>query len=65
MKSTKRDILIEGVIRVINSCSPEFIEQCEEASKSIYYLIDSIEKFEDECEEQVKVEKEKQDGIKN
>lgn len=54
MKSKKQDILIEGIIRVIGTVSPDFIDKCEDASKSIYYLVDSIAKFEDDMEEKSK-----------
>lgn len=63
MNSTKKDNIKDALIRVINSYSPEYISQSEEASTHFYSLIDSIERFEDECEEDNKNEEDKQEWL--
>ena len=59
MTSEKRTKLLEALIRLINSFSPEYIDQSPESSKLLYSLLDSIEKFEVEVEDEQKVSDEK------
>ena len=49
MTGTKKGLLVEEIMRVINSFNPEYIEMADNASKMIYGLVDDIEEFEDEC----------------
>lgn len=51
MTQAKKDLLRDALISTINSFSPEYIEQAEDADYSISQLLDSIEEFETECEE--------------
>lgn len=51
MTTTKKDLLRDALISTINSFSPEYVEQAEDADYSISQLLDSIEEFETECEE--------------
>jgi hypothetical protein len=41
--------LREELVRTINSFNPEYIEQSEECDTYLSGLIDSIERFEEEC----------------
>ena len=59
MTSEKRTKLLEALIRLINSFSPEYIDQSPDASKLLYSLLDSIEKFEVEVEDEQRVSDEK------
>ena len=59
MNQAKRQNILEALIRLLNSFSPEYIDQSPEASKLLYSLLDSIEKFEVEVEDEQKVSDEK------
>ena len=59
--TTKRDRLYSDLCELIDSYSPEYIDQCDESNWLIKDLLDSIEQFEKEVEEQNEEEKEKYD----
>lgn len=51
MTTSKKDLLRDALISTINSFSPEYMEQAEDADYSISQLLDSVEEFENECDE--------------
>lgn len=59
MTTTKKDLLRDALISTINSFSPEYVDQAEDADYSISQLLDSIEDFEDEVDDYQRTEKEK------
>lgn len=59
MTISKKDLLRDALISTINSFSPEYIEQAEDADYSISQLLDSIEEFEEEVDDYLNTEKEK------
>lgn len=50
--TTKKDLLRDALYEVINSFNPEYIAQADDASWQIEDLLNSIETFETECEEE-------------
>jgi hypothetical protein len=49
MNNAKRSNFTDDLIRLINSYNPEYLDLAGDASKAMYVLIDSIDAFEEEC----------------
>ena len=59
MTDTKKENLREALISLINSFSPEYVDQADDSDYEISQLLDSIEEFENECDDYYETEKEK------
>lgn len=59
MTNSKKDLLRDAIISTINSFSPEYFDQAEDSDYELSQLLDSIEEFENECDDYQRAEKEK------
>lgn len=59
MTTTKKDLLRDALISTINTFNPEYFDQAEDAYYSISQILDSIEEFENECEESLNSQEDK------
>jgi len=57
--TTKKDLLRDALISTINTFNPEYIDQAEDADYSISQLLDSVEEFENECEDSLNSQEDK------
>jgi len=63
MNSIKQQNLLDELVVLIARYNPEYVSQSEESETYIWGLINSIGRFEDECEQSAKEELEKQNDL--
>lgn len=63
MNSIKQQNLLDELVVLIARYNPEYVSQSSESETYIWGLINSVGRFEDECEESVKEESEKQNAL--
>lgn len=59
MTTTKKDLLRDALISTINSFSPEYFDQAEDSDYELSQLLDSIEEFENECDDSLASQEDK------
>lgn len=59
MTTTKKDLLRDALISTINSFSPEYFDQAEDSDYELSQLLDSIEEFENECDDSLESQEDK------
>lgn len=59
MTTTKKDLLRDAIISTINSFSPEYFDQAEDSDYELSQLLDSIEEFENECDDSFESQEDK------
>lgn len=63
MNSIKEQNLLDEIVVLIARYNPEYVSQSSESETYIWGLINSIGRFEDECEESVKLDLEKNNAL--
>ena len=59
MTIPKKNLLRDALVSTINSFSPEYFDLAEDSDYKLSQLLDSIEEFENECDDYQRTEKEK------
>jgi len=63
MNSIKKQNILDEIVVLIAKYNPEYVSQSSESETYVWGLINSIERFEDECEESAKENLEKQNTL--